>query len=324
MRVFMACPAPRGSHKGNRVTAERWARVLRGLGHRVVIGQEYAGQACDVLVALHARRSFPAVRAYRQAYPRGALVVALTGTDLYRDIRTSRRAQQALRLADRIVVLQRRGPDELPAALRRKAQVIYQSAEPTRVRRRRPRGTFDVCVLGHLRREKDPFRAALALRLLPRPRPFRVVQAGAALSPAMAARARALQKQDLRYRWVGEVSAGRARRILAQSSVLVLSSRMEGGANVISEALADGVPVIASRIPGSEGILGERYPGLFPVGDTQALADLLYRTEADGDFHRRLLTWCERLRPLVDPARERRAWQRLLAELVTREKPSTE
>jgi putative glycosyltransferase (TIGR04348 family) len=316
MRIVMACPAPPQSRKGNRVTAVRWARLLKGLGHRVTIGQGYDGRPCDVLIALHARKSHEAVRAYHRLHPHGPLVVALTGTDLYRDIRTSRRAQRSLELADRLVLLQPRGLDELPAAVRGKARVIIQSARPSGARRGKSQRFFDVCVLGHLRHEKDPFRTALALRLLPRESHLRVTHAGQALSPAYAERARRLMAQEPRYRWVGEVSRPAARRILARSQLLVLSSRMEGGANVVSEALAEKVPVIASDIPGSVGLLGARYPGYYPVGDTRALARLLARAESEPPFYERLRRWCEKLRPLVEPAREAAAWDRLLREIV--------
>jgi putative glycosyltransferase (TIGR04348 family) len=316
MRIFMACPAPAHSRKGNRVTALRWARILRQLGHRLTIGREYDGTPCDLCIALHARRSHHAVVAYRRRYPVQPLVVVLTGTDLYRDIRTSRQAQQSLELADRLIVLQPQGRAELPPRLRGKVRVIYQSAEPVRVHPVKHERFFQVCVLGHLRQEKDPFRAAMALRLLPVDARVRVIHAGQALVPALAVRARRLAAQDPRYRWIEEVPRWRARRILARSRLLILSSRMEGGANVVSEALVDGVPVLASRIPGSEGMLGESYPGFFPVGDTRALAQLLLRTVSEPDFYDRLKKWCHRLAPRFEPARERQAWQRLLRELV--------
>jgi putative glycosyltransferase (TIGR04348 family) len=316
MRIFMACPAPPHSRKGNRVTAVRWARLLRSLGHRLTIGQEYDETPCALCIALHARRSHPAVVQYRRRYPAGPLVVALTGTDLYRDIRTSRLAQESLELADRLLVLQPKGRAELPPRLRRKVRVIYQSAEPTDVPMVKNHPFFAACILGHLRPEKDPFRAALALRLLPADFPLRVVHAGAALDADLAGRARALAAQDPRYRWIGEVPRWQARRLLARSRLMVLSSRMEGGANVISEALVDGVPVLASRIPGSEGMLGERYPGFYPVGDTDALAQLLYRAVSDPEYYKRLKKWCDRLAPRFEPARERAAWKRLLQELI--------
>jgi putative glycosyltransferase (TIGR04348 family) len=264
------------------------------------------------MIALHARRSYPAIVAYRRAHPHGPLIVALTGTDLYRDIYTSRHAQQSLEWADRLIVLQPCGRDELPPRLRSKVCVLFQSTSPTPHVAAKRSSTFDVCVLGHLRYEKDPFRAALALRLIPRALNVRVLHAGKALSETMALRARARMATDPRYHWLGEVSPPRARRLLARSRLLILSSRMEGGANVISEAIVDGVPVLASRISGSVGVLGARYPGFFPVGDTAALACLLKRAISDSSFYERLRRWCKDLKPLFDPARERNNWSNLL------------
>ncbi len=315
MKIFLACPAPPRSRKGNRVTALRWARILRSLGHRLTVGQQFDGGSHDLLIALHARRSHEAVRDYRQLEPQGPLVVALTGTDLYRDIHSSRQAQLSLEWADRLVVLQPCGRDELPVRLRGKVRVIYQSARPTPVLSAKSQRCFDVCMLGHLRHEKDPFRTALALRLLPAASRICVLHAGQALTPAMAAQARKLASRDPRYHWLGEVPRWRARRLLARSHLLVLSSRMEGGANVVSEALVDGVPILASAISGSVGLLGADYPGFFPVGDTAALARLLRRAESDPKFYERLTTWCQRLAPRFKPAHGREAWAKLLVEL---------
>jgi glycosyltransferase involved in cell wall biosynthesis len=173
-----------------------------------------------------------------------------------------------------------------------------------------------VCVLGHLRPVKDPLRTALAARLLPPTSRLRVLHLGAALSEEMAEQARAEAEANPRYRWLGEVPRGKALRVLGRCRLLVLTSELEGGANVISEALAASVPVVSSRIAGSVGLLGEDYPGYFPVGDTAALAALLGRAETDADFYRTLRERCARLRPLVDPATERRSWEALLRELA--------
>ena len=90
---------------------------------------------------------------------------------------------------------------------------------------------------------------------------------------------------------------------------------MEGGANVVGEAIACSVPVISSQISGTIGLLGEDYPGYFPVGDTYALAKLLERIETDPVFYNTIKAWCERLKPLVDPAQERQSWENLLQEI---------
>ncbi len=301
--------------KGNRVSALRWARILRGLGHDVVVGQRYRAGRCDLMVALHARRSHASVKRFRDRHPDLPLVLAMTGTDLYRDIRTDPAAQQSMEMASLLIVLQPMGVQELPRHLRSRARVIYQSA-------RRPPGTFsprknllEVCVIGHIRPVKDPFRTARAARLLPYSSRIRVVHVGSATSREMEEGARAEQASNPRYRWLGELPRWKALRILARSRLLAVTSRMEGGSNVVSEALACSVPVVSSRISGLIGILGGEYPGYFPVGGTRALADLLGRAESDVEFYTTLKARCKDLRPLVTPARERRSWQSLLKEL---------
>jgi putative glycosyltransferase (TIGR04348 family) len=318
MNILIITPAPPGSRKGNRITASRWASLLRSLGHRVVLHEEYRGEHCDLLVALHARRSAAAVQAFHRTHPDRPIVIALTGTDLYEDIHTDASARQSMEVASRLVVLQPLGIAELPSHLQERTRVILQSAEapslaPGAASRRRE--VFEVCVLGHLRPVKDPFRTALAARLLPPSSHLLVLQVGAALSPDMANQAHVETEANPRYRWLGDLPRWKALRVLARSRLLVLTSKMEGGANAISEAIAAGVPVLASDVAGSVGLLGTGYPGYFPVGATRALADLLHLAETDTGFYKNLKSWCQRLRPLFRPARERQGWRRLLQEL---------
>jgi putative glycosyltransferase (TIGR04348 family) len=315
MRILLATPAPPGSRKGNRVTAVRWAHLLRALGHRVGVAQAYSGQRCDLLIALHARRSAPSVVRFHDMNPGRPLIVALTGTDLYGDIHTSADAKRSLELATRLVLLQPEGVRELPEAVRDRARVIFQSVRPPRRRRRPHADVFEVCVLGHLRPVKDPFRTAQAARLLPATSRVRILHLGAALSEDMAEQARAEEAVNPRYRWLGERPRGRALYILSGCRLLALTSQLEGGANAVSEAVAVGVPVVSSRIAGSVGLLGADYPGYFPYGATRALADLLQHVETDTAFYSDLRARCERLRGLIDPNRERESWEKLLGEL---------
>jgi putative glycosyltransferase (TIGR04348 family) len=318
MRIALITPVPAQSRQGNRVTALRWARILKTLGHRVTIAQQYDGKPYDVMVALHARRSFAAIAGFQRLYPASPLLVALTGTDLYGDIRTSPEAQQSLELATRLIILQPKGIEELAPHLHHKARVIYQSVPSLQGRVPKAKTTFDVCVLGHLRPVKDPFRTALAARLLPTTSRLRVLHVGKALSADMAEQADCEMAANPRYHWLGELPRWQALRVLARSHVLVLSSITEGGANVISEALAVGVPIVASRIAGSLGLLGEEYPGYFPVQDTAALARVLQQVECDARFYQELQAWCTRLAPLVHPERELQTWAHLLQELDSR------
>jgi len=315
VKILITCPAPARTRHGNRITALRWAGILRGLGHRVTIAERFAEHDCDLLIALHARKSAGSVETFRRVRPELPIVVALTGTDLYRDLRRCERARRALGHARRVVLLQPLGLRELPRALRSKARVIYQSA-PGRSDQPRPaREVFEVAVIGHLRPVKDPMRAALAARRLPARSRIRVVHLGKAMTPALERRARTENARNPRYRWLGERPRREALARLARSRLLVLASRMEGGANVISESAAAGVPVLASRIPGSIGLLGADYPGYFEPGDTAGLARLLRRAERDTSFYARLARHCRKIARLFAPSRERAAWRRLLAEL---------
>lgn len=332
MRIVIVTPAPPHSRYGNRVTALRWAKILRRLGNRVSIAQAYDGKSYDLLVALHARRSHASIINFRRQKPEVPIIVALTGTDLYRDIRTNHLVGKSLDIATRIVVLQAKAIEELRSDLRDKTRVIYQSVEgmPAQGRTRgratktaaskaasRPTlsGSFDVCVIGHLRAVKDPFRTALAVRLLPHSSTIRVLQVGKAMNQAMATRARKEMRGNKRYQWLGEQAQSGVRRILAKSSLCVLSSRMEGGANVLSEAIVASVPILASRIHGNVGILGEDFPGYFDVGDTTQLAHLLTRAETCPEYLAKLRTRGVNLAPLFNPAREKQAWADLISEV---------
>ena len=312
----MIGPNPTGLRGGNRVSALRWARMLRAEGHRVRIAAEYTGQPCDLAIALHARRSHGSIAAYRSAHPTRPLVVVLTGTDLYRYLKSSARARASLELASHLVVLHPLGAERVPARLRKKVRAIVQSAvPPTRPVVLRGRW-FDICVAGHLRPEKDPFRAALAARGLPKESRIRIRHAGGALSAAMEKQARRETALNSRYRWLGELPHWRVWRVMAGSRALALTSRMEGGANVISEAVAMGLPILASRIHSTVGLLGGDYAGYYPVGDTAALRDLLLRTERDSGFLEGLAAHIRRLAPRFSPAKERRAWARLVSEAL--------
>lgn len=336
MRIVLITPYLPEAHNGNAHTALRWTRFLRAAGHKVTLTLEWDGAAADAMIALHARRSAPAIHRYAAAYPDRPLIVVLTGTDLYRDIRTDAEAQASLQLAHRLVVLQARGLDELAPALRAKAAVIYQSAPALKPRPKPKRQAltlsplppagegnaealradafFDICVVAHLREEKDPFRAAYATAYLPPESRIRVLHVGEALSPEMAAEARRCGEAFPRWHWLGRLDHGATRQRIARSHLLVNTSRMEGGAHVILEAVTAGVSVLASRIPGNEGMLGLDYAGYFQLGDEAALGQLMRRTETDTAFRERLSAQCAARAPLFDPARERAAVQDLIIE----------
>jgi len=313
MRIALITPYGREHRNGNWHTAARWTRFLREAGHTVRVQVEWDGRPADLMLALHARRSFASIHAFAERFPTRPLLLALTGTDLYRDIHENRDAQRALDLAHRIIVLQERGVDELAAHLAAKTRVIYQSA-PDIARQAPPANTFEVLVIGHLRTEKDPFRVALATAYLPEDSQIQVMHLGGARSEAMAETAELAQIKLPRWHWLGDVPHKTVIKRLARAHLMVISSVMEGGANVICEALAADVPVLASHMPGNIGMLGEDYPGYFPVGDERRLARLMAMAESDPDFYADLLTHARQRRALMRPEQEASRLRQAVAE----------
>ncbi len=316
MRIILVTPAGPRSRFGNRITARRWAAILRSLGHRVAIRTAWDGASADVLIALHAWRSAASISSFRARFPAHPIIVALTGTDMYGFLQTEpETTRRSLECADVLVGLHDLAGEALPPEFRDRVRVVHQSVSVESVARRPSKRTFDVCVVGHLRREKDPLRAASAAREMPADSRLRILHAGGARDPRWAEAARREMARNPRYRWLGEVPPWRVRRLYERTHAMVISSRTEGGANVVSEAVVGGLPVIASRIPGNVGLLGPDHPGTFPPEDTGTLRDLLVRAETDpgflGDLARRQVARA----PLFAPEREREVWRRLLEEL---------
>ncbi len=311
--IAIVTPAPRGSRKGNRTSALRIAAMVRSLGCQARVLERWDGEECDALVALHACKSSTSVLRFHERHPDRPACIVLAGTDIYPEWQDDPRATAALDASRLLVGLQQEAALALPARFRSKVRTIVQSATP--VHAERVRDAVQVVTLAHLRPVKDPLRGLEALGMLPASLPIRHVLAGAALDASLGERARAGMARDVRFRWVGELDRTASRRLLASSHACLVPSLGEGGANTLSEAIASGVPAIASAIPGNTGILGHDWPALFPPGDTEALAMLLQRLVSDESFRSLLARRTLELAPLVEPRHERRCWGELLAEL---------
>lgn len=323
-RIVIVSPALADANNGNWQTARRWRQML-ATQHAVRIARQWPDAAASgrdrVLLALHARRSAASVAAWAAAQGASGLAVVLTGTDLYRDIHNDEAAQQSLALAQRLVVLQERGPDALPASLRPKTRVIFQStgARQTLIK---PPTHLRAVMVGHLRDEKSPQTLFAAARLLKNDRTLRIDHIGEALDRDLGEQARATAADCPNYRWLGGLAHEATRRRIQRAHVLVHTSHMEGGAHVIMEAVRSGTPVLASRIAGNQGMLGDDYAGYFEPGDAAALAALLRRCRDNQakpggqDWLMQLNAQCAQRALLFTPDAERTALRQLIAELL--------
>lgn len=313
--IEIVTPAPPGSLHGNRITALRWQRFLSRSGYASNVTECWSGKECDVFIALHGLRSHPSIVRFKKAYPHKPVILIMTGTDIYRDLKNSSNVIESMEMADAIVVLQPAAIDALPKRFHHKIQVIYQSIKPI-TRKPTPKRHFLVSLIGHLRPEKDPFCSVLSLDFIHPESQLKLVHLGKAMSATMKKQALSLVKKQVRYQWLGECSHARTLQWLARSDLMVISSVMEGGAHVVSEAIAIGVPVIASDIPGNRGLLGSNYPAYFPAGDAEALSKLLTKAEFEPAFYRKLNRAIAARQKITEPALEQGSIQKLIQRLL--------
>ena len=309
----MVTPYLAAANNGNWRTAARWARLISP-SYRAIVQSADAPVTGDdrdqaiVMIALHARRSAPAIAAWNAARPDRALIVALTGTDLYKDLPAGDRDTRAsIAAADRLIVLQADALKFVPKASRRKTDVVFQSARRLDAWPRKRADRLQCVLVAHLRPEKDPGTVFAAWRALPLELPIFLNIIGDALDPALGDAARALAATDPRVRWLGPRPHSWTRQAIKRAHLLLCPSRMEGGANVVVEAITAGTPVIASRMSGNEGMLGDRYPGYFRVGDAASLSQLLTRIGGDPRLRSELAAHCRRRSALFTPSAERAA-----------------
>ncbi len=319
--VLIVSPGLAADNNGNWQTARRWAQMLRGHARTRILSHWPApGESTDAvaLLALHARRSADSIEAWTSAHPGYGLAVVLTGTDLYHDIIDDATAQRSLALAQQLVVLQDKGPQALPPQYRKKTRVMFQSTTTRKTLPKNPK-FLKAMMVGHLREVKSPQTLFQAARLLATRSDIHIDHIGVALETPLGVQARLAEADNPRYRWLGGVAHESTRWHIQRADVLVHCSRMEGGAHVVMEAVCSGTAVLASKVDGNVGMLGEDYAGYFTWGDAQGLADLLTRCRDDAAFLAHLRAQCEARAPLFQPAKEQAALIDLIKALTRKQ-----
>lgn len=330
MRILILTPTPPGSNRGNQITADRWKALLEDSGHQVAIDMKFDPiHKPDCLITLHAKHSWPNIQSCRAILPDCPIVLCLTGTDLHIDFQPGTKNHhsnetrenheavlKSLALSDAIVGLEPIGLSKIPRQFQDRCYVILQSALPFLPKPPKHPKRFTITVLGHLRSVKDPFRTAKAVRLLPSRSNIFVEQMGEALSEQMCRLAEQEANSNDRYHWLGNLPHHLAMKHLAASQLMVLSSFHEGAPSVLSEAIVNRIPIVASKIDATIGLLGSDYPGFFEAGDTRSLANQIATAEKDPGYLDTLNEWTEPLLPKLTPAFEKASWQNLLEEIT--------
>jgi glycosyltransferase involved in cell wall biosynthesis len=146
----------------------------------------------------------------------------------------------------------------------------------------------EILFLGRLVSVKSPFTLLDAFEIVQRALPsaqLRIVGDGPLL-PAVRARAASGRLRVELQPGVREVAP-----LLARAWVLALSSRSEGSPNVVLEAMACGLPVVASRVGGVPALVRDGETGrLVPAGDPQVLGATLVSLLRDSTERERMAT----------------------------------
>lgn len=323
--IVIISPALAAANNGNWQTAKRWQAMLSG-HYRVEIRQSWQSDmgaqsdSFDAMLALHARRSAETMARWAAAYRAKPLVLALTGTDLYRDIAVDAQAQQSLQLAQRLIVLQELGQRGLPPQFQSKCSVIFQST-PRRPTLQKSPQELRALMVGHLRAEKSPQTYFAAARALAHRPDIVLDHIGAPLDAVLGEEARQLAAEVPHYRYLGEQSHAQTLAHIAQAHVLVHPSQMEGGAHVVMEAVMCGTPVLASRIDGNVGMLGADYAGYFDCGAADQLATVLLACRESQNTPAskldQLARQCSLRAPLFEPELEKTALLDLFDQLLS-------
>ena len=239
----------------------------------------------------------------------------ISGTDIYGQPKLSAQALESLNLCDVIVSLEDEAQQNLPSSAKLKTSTVRQSAVPLHSAPQTLKSCLEVCVCGHLRKEKNPFLIVKALDLLPASSRVRVSHFGRALSPGFQRRAEKYSSDRQRYHWLGEREHWKARQLIGRSQLMVNSSLMESSANSVVESLVLGTPVLVTDVPGNVGVFGTDYPGIYRSNDPGELSAMILRFENDTQFRNQISKFCNRIAKQHTPDAERRSWKKVLQEL---------
>ena len=318
--ILIHSPFSRQSSQGNSVTADRLEKILSESGFSVVMGtgtDQVSAARC--LIALNARRSAQVVASFQSQYPGQPVIVILTGTDInHPEMQDSDSpTRKTMEVADALVALHEAELESVPMSLRGKTHVIYPSVRlPVGLHHQASHSSpLRVVMAGNIRPEKNTLLAAEACSILGETVDVKIDSYGEATGDT-AEEMRRASRQIGNFCWHGRLPHADLLKKMQYAHLLLNTSTQEGGANAICEAVCLGLPVLASRIKGNIGMLGETYSGFFPSEDAQALASLLSRCATDAEYYDSLKKQIIARAPLFSYENEFKAWVALVNSML--------
>ena len=312
MKIVLSSPYSLQSLHGNNISARRIADILRDSGHdvKIIRSGEPIPEGTQVLIALHARKSHAAIIGMKSQCPDAKIILYLTGTDLYGDIPDGcSLAKESLEIADAIIVSQDASLHSVPEEYLHKSRVVYNSISLTGLDTvEREHDLF--VIASHMRAVKQPFFVVEALALLDDS--VRVKLMGTEIDPGSAELAKKLMQSEPRFEWLGEQTYEQTITWMNCSLATINTSLAEGGANSVGESIVMGRPVLASRIEGNVGMLGEGYDGYFSPDSPAELAELMHKICSDRSFQAHLENQVKKQSTKYSRENERKGWLALL------------
>lgn len=308
MHILIASPYPLDSPKGNSVSAKRIQTLLKNAGHHATAIHDDKTPNAEVLIALHATKTWKTSSYFKEHHPAARLIIYLTGTDLYRDLPAENPdCIKAMDLADQLVISQDSSLHSIPHKYQGKTRVVRTSAvlpelgEAPQV----PQPSF--ALIAHLREAKNPFLMNKAMDLIP-DLDIHAYTLGKALEQCYAAEARGWQRTDSRFKWLEDVPYPDALAWISRVTATINTSHMEGGANAVIESIMLGTPVLASHIEGNTGMLGNDYDGYFKPNCPHSLANLMQRVVREPAFLQHLRLQIKERQAHFSSERETQDW----------------
>ena len=312
MHILITSAYPLSSPKGNSITAKRISTLLSQAGHTADAINTDMPPPADVMIALHATKTLAASKRFKVESPNGKLIIYLTGTDLYREqANNNLEFTEALILADALVVGQNASLKSIPADYQSKSHFVPASVLLPPLKKVPPPPSPSLALIGHLRPVKNPFLINMALKELDALK-LDVFTLGAALEPSMLANVKTWQLADPRFHWLDDIPYAETLSWIQQVDFTLNTSHSEGGSNAVAESIVLGTPVLASKIEGNIGMLGDDYLGYFEPNNPSSLVKLIRRSITNSSFHQTLLQQITELQKNFLPEKEIEAWLKLL------------